>query len=121
MRHVVQHPIGGDGLADILERVLDKGIVVAGDITVSLVGIELLSIKVRLIIASVEKAVELGINWWEADPTLTTQANELAKENEVLKQRLELLEREAVRRRRRRVRSTVSEGTALTDRGGRHA
>ena len=55
-------------LADILERVLDKGIVIAGDITISLAEIELLSIKVRLLIASVDKAQEMGINWWESDP-----------------------------------------------------
>src|SRR4051794_28458269 len=61
----------GDSLADILERVLDKGIVIAGDIKINLLEIELLTIKVRLLIASVDKAREMGITWWEADPSLT--------------------------------------------------
>jgi hypothetical protein len=63
-------------LADILERVLDKGVVVAGDIVVSLVDVELLTIRLRLLIASVDKAKEMGINWWENDPWLTTSASE---------------------------------------------
>src|SRR4051812_18263513 len=57
-------------LADILERVLDKGIVIAGDIRVNLLDIELLTIKIRLLVASVDKAREMGIDWWEHDPTL---------------------------------------------------
>ena len=74
----LQNPLRADGLADILERVLDKGIVIAGDVSVSLVGIELLTIRLRLIIASVDKAKEMGINWWEHDPTLTSQASNAA-------------------------------------------
>ncbi|NUP09665.1 MAG: gas vesicle protein [Polyangiaceae bacterium] len=62
----------GDNLADILERVLDKGIVVAGDVTVSLASVELLSIKIRLLITSVDKAREIGINWWQHDRALTS-------------------------------------------------
>jgi Gas vesicle protein len=62
---------GGSSLADILERVLDKGIVIAGDITINLLDIELLNIKLRLLIASVDKAREMGINWWESDAALT--------------------------------------------------
>jgi hypothetical protein len=66
---------GGSGdLADILERVLDKGIVVAGDIAVNLLDIELLTIKLRLLIASADTAREMGIDWWEHDPFLTTSA-----------------------------------------------
>src|SRR4051794_31553724 len=64
-------PPSGDSLADILERVLDKGIVIAGDIQINLLDIELLTIKLRLVIASVDKAKEIGIDWWERDPTLT--------------------------------------------------
>jgi hypothetical protein len=79
-------------LADILERVLDKGIVIAGDIQINLLDIELLTIKVRLLIASVERAQEMGINWWENDPKLTSRANELEKENDDLRSRLERLE-----------------------------
>src|SRR3954452_18420738 len=62
---------GSQNLADILERVLDKGIVIAGDITINVLDIELLNIKLRLLIASVDKAREMGINWWETDPALS--------------------------------------------------
>jgi hypothetical protein len=64
------HPAAPANLADILERVLDKGIVIAGDIQINLLDIELLTIKLRLLIASVERAREMGINWWEGDPSL---------------------------------------------------
>ena len=57
-------------LADVLERVLDKGIVVAGDIQINLLDIELLTVRIRLLIASADKAREMGINWWEGDPFL---------------------------------------------------
>lgn len=63
---------GGANLADILERVLDKGIVIAGDIRVNLLDIELLTIKIRLIVASVDRAREMGIDWWERDPSLSS-------------------------------------------------
>ncbi|WP_234357049.1 gas vesicle protein [Streptomyces sp. NBRC 110028] len=61
-------------LADILERVLDKGVVIAGDIRINLLDIELLTIKLRLIVASVDKAREMGIDWWEHDPSLSSRA-----------------------------------------------
>ena len=67
----LQHSVGGSGLADILERILDKGIVVAGDISVSLVGVELLTVRIRLVIASVDRALEMGIRWWESDAALS--------------------------------------------------
>ncbi len=86
-------PTGPANLADILERVLDKGIVIAGDIQVNLLDIELLTIKIRLLIASVDRAKEMGINWWESDPTLTSDARQLERENEDLRARLERLER----------------------------
>jgi hypothetical protein len=86
-------PSGPANLADILERVLDKGIVIAGDIQVNLLDIELLTIKIRLLVASVDRAKEMGINWWESDPSLSRGAVELAGENEELKVRLERLER----------------------------
>ncbi|MBI4492865.1 MAG: gas vesicle protein [Chloroflexi bacterium] len=79
-------------LADILERVLDKGIVIAGDITISLADIELLSIKLRLLVASVDKAQEMGIDWWQSDPALSSRARKLEEENDLLKARLERLE-----------------------------
>ena len=85
---------GGDGtnLADILERVLDKGIVIAGDIQINLLDIELLTIKLRLIVASVDRAKEMGIDWWERDPTLSSGHSELEQENRRLRERLEALE-----------------------------
>lgn len=75
-------------LADILERVLDKGIVVAGDIRVNLLDIELLTIRLRLVIASVDRAREMGIDWWEHDPTLSSGQRDLAEENRRLRQRI---------------------------------
>ena len=86
------HSTEGSSLADILERVLDKGIIIAGDISISLVDVELLNIKVRLLIASVDKAMEMGINWWESDPKLSTKAHQLEEENRLLKDRLDRLE-----------------------------
>src|ERR1700716_1664850 len=84
---------GPANLADILERVLDKGIVIAGDIQINLLDIELLTIKLRLLIASVDRAKEMGINWWESDPTLSRGAEALNRENQELRARLERLER----------------------------
>ena len=66
-------PSQGNSLADILERVLDKGIVIAGDIQINLLDIELLTIKLRLIVASIDKAKEMGIDWWETDPALNAR------------------------------------------------
>ncbi len=83
---------GPTNLADILERVLDKGIVIAGDITVNLLEIELLTIKLRLLIASVDKAQEMGINWWTSDPYLSQEAKRLQDENTMLKEHLQRLE-----------------------------
>jgi hypothetical protein len=80
-------------LADILERVLDKGIVIAGDIRINLLDIELLTVKLRLIVASVDKAREMGIDWWEHDPSLSSRADEraLAEENRRLHAEIEAL------------------------------
>ena len=83
---------GGTNLADILERVLDKGIVIAGDVQINLLDIELLTIKLRLVVASVDKAKEMGIDWWERDPTLSSGHSELEQENRRLRERLEALE-----------------------------
>lgn len=80
MPNNITHSTNGTNLAEILERVLDKGIVIAGDIKISLAEVELLTIKIRLLVASVDKAREIGINWWEADPNLSTKAM-LPKEN----------------------------------------
>ncbi|MET0524842.1 MAG: gas vesicle protein [Nocardioides sp.] len=77
-------------LADVLERVLDKGIVIVGDIQVRLLDIELLTIKVRLMVASVDKAKEMGIDWWENDPFVSSLAEE--EEKPALEERLKALE-----------------------------
>ena len=93
---------GPSNLADILERVLDKGIVIAGDIQINLLDIELLTIKLRLLVASVDRAREMGINWWEGDSSLQALdkgdgdgggLEDLERENRELRERLERLER----------------------------
>lgn len=86
-------------LGDILERVLDTGIVIAGDIRVNLLDIELLTIKLRLVVASLETAKEAGIDWWENDPWLTGKSSQLELENERLRERIEELENGNGRRR----------------------
>ncbi|MFC7328734.1 gas vesicle protein [Marinactinospora rubrisoli] len=89
---------GGTNLADVLERVLDKGVVIAGDIKINLLDIELLTIKLRLLVASVDKAREMGIDWWEHDPALSSAAareeDDLALENRRLRDRIAALEGE---------------------------
>jgi hypothetical protein len=87
----MMHPTEATSLADILERVLDKGIVIAGDIKIQLADIDLLNIKIRLLIASVDKALEMGINWWQQDSYLSTKAKkaDIEQENRDLKRRLE--------------------------------
>ncbi|HEY4934013.1 MAG TPA: gas vesicle protein GvpJ [Terriglobales bacterium] len=67
-QHSLSHAVESSTLADVLERVLDKGIVIAGDIRVKLVDIELLSIQIRLVICSVDKAKEMGMDWWVNNP-----------------------------------------------------
>jgi len=80
-------------LADLLERVLDKGIIIAGDITLCLGEIELLQIKIRLLIASVDKARDMGIDWWQHDPALSSAAKKGAEKQDQLMQRLDRLEK----------------------------
>ncbi|GAA2592702.1 hypothetical protein GCM10010411_27220 [Actinomadura fulvescens] len=90
-------------LADLLERILDKGIVIVGDIRVNLLDIELLTIKLRLLVASVDRAKEMGIDWWEHDPSLSSrarrQADEGAPDAELDRQRQVLKENERLRER----------------------
>ena len=71
VQRAAQHSISSTNIADLLERVLDKGIVIAGDIRVSLVNVELLTIQLRLVICSVDKAKEMGMDWWVNQPSLT--------------------------------------------------
>ncbi len=87
------HATEATNLADILERVLDKGIVICGDISIQLADIDLLNIKIRLLISSVDKAMEMGINWWQNDPYLVTK--EETKNNNIndeITKRLDRLE-----------------------------
>jgi hypothetical protein len=84
----------GSSLVDVLERVLDKGVVIAGDISVSVGSTELLSIRIRLLISSVDKAKEIGICWWENDPHLSGRNQELLNTNQQLQSRIESLESE---------------------------
>src|SRR5215217_5360239 len=91
-RPIADHRQQSANLADILERVLDNVIVSAGDIRVNLLDIELLTIKIRLLIASVDKAREIGIDWWEHDPTLSSGQRDLAEENRRLRERVGELE-----------------------------
>src|SRR5438067_12287695 len=89
-------PVAGRSgdLADILERVLDKGVVIAGDIAINLLDIELLTIKLRLLVASADTARAMGIDWWTNDPFLTARGRDLEAENHSLKERVERLEGE---------------------------
>ena len=91
----LMHATEATNLADILERVLDKGIVIAGDIKIQIADIDLLTIRIRLLVASVDKALEMGINWWQSDSYLTSKAKEteLENENKMLRERLDHLEK----------------------------
>jgi hypothetical protein len=80
------------GLVDVLDRVLDKGLVVAGDIRVSLAEVELLTIRIRLLVCSIDKAEQIGLDWWRQDPALSVGARRLATENETLKEQVRMLE-----------------------------
>ncbi len=86
----VQKSTSGDTLADLLERILDKGIVIAGDIKISIGEVELLRIQIRLIVCSIDKAMEIGINWWQDDPALctTSKLKKLEEENRLLKEKM---------------------------------
>ncbi len=91
------HSTGSTNIADLLERILDKGVVIAGDIKISLVDIELLSIQIRLVICSVDKAKEMGMDWWVNHPVFSAQKAPEAITSESalsrLEQRLESIER----------------------------
>jgi hypothetical protein len=87
------HNRGNAGLVDILDRVLDKGLVVAGDIKVSLAEVELLTIRIRLMICSIDKAEEIGLDWWKYDKHLSPGREQVMQENLELREQLKLLER----------------------------
>jgi hypothetical protein len=111
----------GTGLVDLLDRVLDKGLLIAGDIRISLAEVELLTIRIRLIVCSIDKAQEIGLDWWKYDRNLAPGARVAAVETEALRRQVRLLERriaalsarQAPRRRRaprRRTAPTASTG-----------
>ena len=85
------------GLVDVLDRILDKGLVIAGDIKVSLANVELLTLQIRLLVCSIDKAEQIGLNWWRYDTNLTTRAERAEAENVELRERLAELEQEVRR------------------------
>ena len=82
-------PTRTHGLVDILDRVLDKGLVIAGDIKINLANVELLTIQVRLLVCSIDKAEQIGLNWWRSDPRLTLPATIAVPEIESRLSRIE--------------------------------
>lgn len=94
VQETITKSTSGDTLADVLSLVLDKGVVIVGDIQIKLADVDLLTIKIRLLIAGVDKAKELGIDWWEKDPYLSSKAREVqaVKEREKLERRVKELE-----------------------------
>ncbi len=103
---------GHTGLVDVLDRVLDKGLIVAGDIRVSLAEVELLTIRIRLMICSIDKAEEIGLDWWKYDRHLSPGRERMVEENLELREKLRLLERqvEALTNGSRRRKATTSRG-----------
>ena len=83
----------GTGLVDLLDRVLDKGLLIAGDIRISLAEVELLTIRIRLIVCSIDKAQEIGLDWWKYDRNLAPGTRALAGETEALRRQVRTLER----------------------------
>ncbi|MFC5712622.1 gas vesicle protein [Thalassorhabdus alkalitolerans] len=89
----IKHPAHqSSNLVDVLETVLDKGVVIAGDIKLNLAEVELITIKIRLLVASVDKAKEMGIDWWESDPHYSSKAIRIEEENQQLQERIKQLE-----------------------------
>jgi hypothetical protein len=93
MREPLLEPHRSTGLVDVLDRVLDKGLLVAGDIKISLAEVELLTIRIRLIVCSLDKAQEIGLDWWKHDPHLAPGRQLLKAENLALKKQIRALER----------------------------
>src|SRR5262245_38741698 len=90
------------GLVDVLDRVLDKGLVVAGDIKVSLAEVELLTIRIRLLVCSIDKAEQIGLDWWKYDHHLSPGKQALSAENDELRKQVRVLERKLAAMTRRR-------------------
>ena len=104
------------GLVDVLDRILDKGLVIAGDIKVSLANVELLTLQIRLLVCSIDKAEQIGLNWWRYDTNLTKRAERAEGENQELRARLAELEREV---RRLTAPGTVSAGARASSAASR--
>jgi len=94
MSNVVEAHGRSTGLVEVLDRVLDKGLVVAGDIRVSLAEVELLTIRIRLLICSIDKAEQIGLDWWRYDHHLSPGKQSLSAENEELRKQVRALERQ---------------------------
>ena len=88
----IHHPSQSSNLLDVLEKILDKGVVIAGDIKISLADVDLLTIKIRLLVASVDKAREIGMDWWEKDPYYSSKGIMAEKERAQLLERINRLE-----------------------------
>ncbi len=88
----INHPTQSSNLLEVLEKILDKGVVIAGDIKISLADVDLLTIKIRLLIASVDKAREIGMDWWEQDPYYSSKGRIAEKENAQLLERINRIE-----------------------------
>jgi hypothetical protein len=93
--HAPVAPTRSQGLVDVLDRILDKGLVIAGDIKVNLANVELLTVQVRLLVCSIDKAEQIGLNWWKFDSALSGSPDigRLEEENRDLRERLRQLER----------------------------
>lgn len=88
----IHHPPQSSNLLDVLEKILDKGVVIAGDIKISLADVDLLTIKIRLLVASVDKAREIGMDWWEKDPYYSSKGKIAEQEHAHLIDRINKLE-----------------------------
>ncbi|HJT26536.1 MAG TPA: gas vesicle protein [Pyrinomonadaceae bacterium] len=110
------------GLVDVLDRILDKGLVIAGDIKVSLANVELLTLQIRLLVCSIDKAEQIGLNWWRYDTNLTTRAERAEAENVELRERLTELEQEIRKLAAANIAAARSETEVVTSRrAGRKA
>ena len=101
------------GLVDVLDRILDKGLVIAGDIKVSLANVELLTLQIRLLVCSIDKAEQIGLNWWRYDTNLTTRAERAEAENVELRERLTELEQEIRKLAAANIAAATSESTQV--------
>jgi 50S ribosomal subunit-associated GTPase HflX len=102
MSSVVEGHGRSTGLVEVLDRILDKGLVVAGDIKVSLAEVELLTIRIRLLVCSIDKAEQIGLDWWKYDHHLSPGKQQLSAENEELRKQVRALERQLAATSKRR-------------------